>query len=869
MNNPYRQEPWPKTCNSAQVKIIFRNSLSDRDVELLCEIAHAIEAPESMHGFLPALEAFVELLPPLVNFSKGAEQEIYARWLEAAELFIQNTDVHSLSPELYANSHRCYCASNPVYTVLLKYGDFKLPVHLSQELTALFYLGYKSTWKQMSEGLRERVGLAMRSTSQGKGFSEEAFRRIHQVLDMENLDDLTASLSDIEERVLHEVEEEEHKQLRPATKDHIRTLYLLFSGDIGKKKGGRGGGGRKGGGATRLPDLPNNPVVPTKLGSTVDEEDENGNGLGNLLIHQEVGKKQWVAAQKLGLAPGDATSGNEAATEEASPKQKRMKFRSAQICNGIASSNQFLPTQWNQLNSFDIYVLAKELNELSENQTDEFGIQSPILAAAMVSSFSRGNSLDYIIKTRVVRKMISTASNHLLLRKKEDQWTAQWLLNSSLDIINGHKFMSEMAGFSRPVETNKTVVLDVPDWIAQLLGAADVARSKLNLSKRQRFLFPGTEKEYKSAAKKVLKSICKKHPACRLTLNRIEKYFVQHCMQSAKFDLAETAYVHGDIHLIQETQLYYTAIPKERISDIYSKLWIQIENLIQKESRAIEGKPLLSSTPHQITIEDHRNANAFLGSKITPTSKSVSGLVSFLRSNMDKAGKKQMPYWKQAIAFHNAYTTYTILFLANASGYRAAQDPFPDPRFLDEKTGFMVISDKDFDDSYCTRIIWIPPECVKQMKFYQTHIEAIVNRLCLINNRSFKDLYASFDGWESMPEKPKKKMRMEGFQMPPFLFYLSENGDCHSVSPGELSKVIHGVFPFPINANRHYLRTELVERKCPTDIIDAFMGHWHRGREPWGQYSSLSPRGYAKAVGPKLEDMLCENGWKAIKSSEV
>ncbi|MDX8396322.1 MAG: hypothetical protein R8K22_07915 [Mariprofundaceae bacterium] len=854
--------PWPRTITEKIISDKLGDSLDDTDLSVLSEIAHAIEAPESLHGFVVALKSFQEILPYLIEYS-DEENELYSKLYSQINALGKGV-FEDADDELLSSKYHSYCASNPLYSVLLRFNAFEFPDHLSQNFTALFYINYKSIYQQMSKGLRERVGLAMRSTSEGKGFSEDTFRRIYQLFDMENLNNLIASLSDIEDFLIDEIEKEGHIQLRPATKNHIRALHLFFSGGIGKKKGG-GGVRRKGGGATRLPYLSNNVVILTKLGGTVDEEDENGNGLGNLLHHQDVGKEQGLTAQKLGVAPGDATSGDEAVTEEASAMQRRIKYRSSQICNGIASSNQFLPTQWSQLNAFDIYVLAKELIALSEREVDEYDIPSPLLAAAIASVFSRGNSLDYTINTRVVRKKIREASNHLLLRNKEGQWQAQWLVNSSLDMINGHKFMNEMTGFSRPVEVNKTVVLDVPYWIAQLLGAADIARSKLNLNKRQRFLFPGSKTKYFSAAKKFLGEVRKGYPACRLTLNRIEQYFVQCCMQSAKFDLAETAYTHGNINLIQETQLYYTAVAKGQVSDIYKHIWMQIEHLIQKESHAIEGKHLLSRSLQQITIGDHRNANAFLGSKITPTSKTVSGLVSYLRSNVFGARKVQMPYWKQAIAFHNAYTTYTILFLANASGYRAAQDPFPDPRFLDEKTGFLVISDKDFDDSYCTRIIWLPPECVKQMKFYQAHIESIVDRLCLINNRSFKDLYSSFNGWKSMPKKPKKKMRMDGFQMPPFLFYLSEIGNCYSVSPGELSKIIHTKFPFPINANRHYLRTELVERKCPTEIIDAFMGHWHRGREPWGQYSTLSPRGYANTIGPCLDGIIQENGWKAIE----
>jgi len=866
--------PWPNLITEQLINDKLGALLGDNnDAKLFSEIAHAIDAPTSLHGFITALENFRGVIPSIVDYLESNESAIWSDRMRAIDTLLKRINYEEIDSNLLSKNHWHSCASNPLYALFLRMEFINLRQDLCDKFVAQFYLNYMKLWAQASENTRERAGLAMRSTSEGRGFDTTAFDEFQQMLDPSEGNVLIESLERFEDQYASTSLITNKGVIQPTAKQYIRVLILLFAGKLGKKKGG---GGTRGGGS-RLADLPINQNIPTDLAHTVDEEDEDETGLGNSRVHHDIGQEQRKSSVTLGTAPGDATSGVEAVTEEVSPKKsvkiatdkKRMKLRSAQIANAIAISNQFLPTQWRQLNTYDIQILVKELIELSVNDDAKTGMPSSLLAASIASSFARGMPLDYITKMKVVTKKIKSGDNHVLLRSKGNQWIAKWMINGSINIPNGRKSNLKMAGLCRPIDENKTITLNAPAWVAHLLGTAKIKRDKLDLANRQRMLFPDTCGDYVLAAKKWLKKIRRKYPACRLTLNRIECYFVQCCMQYAKFDLAETAYCHGRVHIIQETQLYYTAVAKERIAYIYNQVWMQIDNLIQKEDPTL--KPIPSASSQQVSIGDYRNAAAFLGSEITPTAKAVTDLVSFLKNNIGEAKAKTNPHWKKTIAYHNAYTTYTMFFLAYASGYRAAQSPFPDPRFLDEKTGFLVISDKDFDDSYCTRIIWLPPECVQQMKYYQAHLESIVDKLCLINKQSFNALYTSFDGWNTLPKLADDKMRMDAseFENPPFLFYLNDAGECNPVTPGLLGELIHDVYPFPINANRHYLRTELVERRCPRDILDAFMGHWQRGREAWGKYSSLSPSGYSTAIEPKLKEILRENGWCAIRSIET
>ena len=72
------------------------------------------------------------------------------------------------------------------------------------------------------------------------------------------------------------------------------------------------------------------------------------------------------------------------------------------------------------------------------------------------------------------------------------------------------------------------------------------------------------------------------------------------------------------------------------------------------------------------------------------------------------------------------------------------------------------------------------------------------------------------------------------------------------------------------NANRHFLRTWLLNNpRAKKDVgqnlsetgvsaihIDALFGHWHRGNEAWGKWSTLTPADLKTRLEPVLEEML-------------
>jgi len=126
-----------------------------------------------------------------------------------------------------------------------------------------------------------------------------------------------------------------------------------------------------------------------------------------------------------------------------------------------------------------------------------------------------------------------------------------------------------------------------------------------------------------------------------------------------------------------------------------------------------------------------------------------------------------------------------------------------------------------------------------QLQHYLRHREAIVGRLKLYLQQQ----------WDS-----------------PFLF-LDTYGHPKQVTPKRLQEHLDWPGSPPLNINRHYLHTHLKEVGCSAELVDACMGHWDAGQEPWAKYSTFCPHEYREHISSAIELMMQRQGWRAIEGA--
>ena len=207
-----------------------------------------------------------------------------------------------------------------------------------------------------------------------------------------------------------------------------------------------------------------------------------------------------------------------------------------------------------------------------------------------------------------------------------------------------------------------------------------------------------------------------------------------------------------------------------------------------------------------------------------------------IRTIKERLGDARIIDLPDAIDYANLYTLYTVWQFEFATGCRAIRTPYLAPTRVDAKTGFASWADKDDGSDHKRRLIWIPP--------------GVLDHMCL--HQQF---------WERM-HRSVPALRGDGA---PCRFFGAD-WQVQEVRPQTLLVHKKSFLDFGANMHRHFMREALLDRGAGQEVVDAFMGHWSFGEEPWHALSSLSPQDYIDAVAPLITSVLHDLGFAPIPS---
>ncbi|MEZ5463276.1 hypothetical protein [Dokdonella sp.] len=152
----------------------------------------------------------------------------------------------------------------------------------------------------------------------------------------------------------------------------------------------------------------------------------------------------------------------------------------------------------------------------------------------------------------------------------------------------------------------------------------------------------------------------------------------------------------------------------------------------------------------------------------------------------------------------------------------------------DRSTGMLGVSDKNTDSYYSSRVVWIPPIAQRQIDTYLEHLEVM--------QALFPDLAG----------QGKK------------LYFIDDDAHAVPVRIDTLKRVGPKSHVYPMNAQRHYLRTRLRELDVPAQSIDALLGHGAHGEEPYARHSCYSAVRLRKDIEAPLQLLSEHAGWKVL-----
>lgn len=242
---------------------------------------------------------------------------------------------------------------------------------------------------------------------------------------------------------------------------------------------------------------------------------------------------------------------------------------------------------------------------------------------------------------------------------------------------------------------------------------------------------------------------------------------------------------------------------------------------------------------------------AGVGTYLTPTPAYINEFVTHLVSSCiaEPANGREA-----SVAAHNAMTLYTLQMLVFATGHRAVSDPFFDLGCFDLTEKTLLIEEKVVSTSHATRLAWLPPLAVSQFEHYLAHLRSLSRLLRGPDPTLANQIWAITETDFRHP-------------IPLFFFLEVHDGDLEwiRIQPATLESMLGDKWQLPLNTNRHLLSTWLHKNGCPSELIDAQLGHVEAGCYPFSGRSVLSPEGIGKIISPLLQRYLVEQGWKAIK----
>ncbi len=212
-----------------------------------------------------------------------------------------------------------------------------------------------------------------------------------------------------------------------------------------------------------------------------------------------------------------------------------------------------------------------------------------------------------------------------------------------------------------------------------------------------------------------------------------------------------------------------------------------------------------------------QSRNGTVGARLCPTLSAVRSMFTNLKADVARTAA----YIDLAgfVEHHNLLTFYSVQFFAYNTACRAIVTPYIRYDAIGAATGLAGLSDKDDDFCHKTRLVWIPESLRDHMESYEAHL---------------KQVKAHCSHTPALLQEP-------------CLFLDSENQLC-LVRPKRIEPFLKRYLNVEVNTHRRFLRTQLIERSCPPEVVDAFMGHWNAGEEPFGVFSSFSLDQYVRTL---------------------
>jgi len=474
-----------------------------------------------------------------------------------------------------------------------------------------------------------------------------------------------------------------------------------------------------------------------------------------------------------------------------------------QASKQIAKDNQLLRFDWKELSNYDITAL---ITEISKGMPDK---QSDLNAYSYLHLMLwTGQSAAVICNLEIDAKSITNSyhrEGYLRLISKGPK-----LKRDPKEYHSIHR-----------VEKQDYLNLALPECAVEVINTAIANNPELLSAPYKRINQICTGK---------LSHIKNKHATKRLTIVRIQKHHFRLLSRMPGSDISTAALTLNSDDLLARTKHHYSSFNSESLEETFRESCCQILQTTGSNQ---------TFTP-TVNFGQTKHVGTPLRLKADIVRETVHKLQNEINSQLESISKG-VATTKDIILYHNTYSTYTALMFCFGTGHRRAKTPYINRTEWDRLTQFGCIRDKDTADYQHSRLVWIPDICIQQMKNYREHI---LNIYRMTGLQVTEDMLVP----QNYPELFFIHRKRAYVDYKTFAKKMAEIG-----------------YDFEGHPQRHFLKSELQERGCDPEILEAYLGHWNTGQEPWVRSSSLHPADFRKELKKYLPPLLASLDFKAIR----
>jgi hypothetical protein len=330
--------------------------------------------------------------------------------------------------------------------------------------------------------------------------------------------------------------------------------------------------------------------------------------------------------------------------------------------------------------------------------------------------------------------------------------------------------------------------------------------------------------------------------------------------------------------ILASTHRYYTLFDRRKLMERYRHNVVELwKSLTLDDSNATNTlfrfQAFENSKPLKIS---------WVGDDRVPTHLSIKKLVTKLKRKINSSQKRLNGIENSDIAryeHHNLVVTYTALGLAICTGFRSVRTPIVDLTAIHHASRTFVLQEKDCTDGSHARLVVIPESVYEQVILYTEYLTTIFTQFSDDIPKELEVKATKYRDKKKYNHVDKSQFNHNAFKLDllkTFFYILPSEKDENKWVPHEFTgnllksecdKLIDKCWPVE-NAGRHFLRTFLVQQKeCPATAINALLGHWFNGEEPWTTRSTLDPVTFREVIVPHQEKLMKSIGFKALQLS--